>query len=43
MLSPNDVEETRVWTDYKNISSKRNPISVGYMKNRMCLLRERSI
>jgi len=22
MVSPNDVEETRVWADYSNISSK---------------------
>jgi len=22
MVSPNDVEETKVWTDYNNISSK---------------------
>jgi len=45
MVSPNEVEETRVWTGYSNISSKHysNPISVRYMKNKICLVSKRSI
>jgi len=36
LMSPNDVEETSVWIDYSNISSKINPITVGYIiKNKM--------
>jgi len=32
MVSPNEVEETRVWTGYSN------PTGVRYMKNKICLV-----
>jgi len=33
MVSANEVEARRVWTDYSNISSKHYSKSVTYMKN----------
>jgi len=42
MVSPNGVEETKVWTGYSNIGSKHcsSPMSVKYMKNKKCFVRE---
>jgi len=34
LVSPNEVEETGIWTDYSNIISKHSNICVRYMKNK---------
>jgi len=38
-----DVEETRACTDYSILAANINPISVGFMKNKRCLVNERCI
>ena len=32
IMSPNEVDEARAWSDYSNITANINPISVRYMK-----------
>jgi len=43
MVSPNEVDETRAWTGYSNISSKHYSKTVRYMKNKIFLVSKRSI
>jgi len=42
IASPNEVEKAKVETDYKKFNNKEysNPISVGYMENKIRLVDE---